>query len=66
MTPNQQKSHIINKREVISLIFKDILCFQSCSKHISPILQIFNDSENISLSKGNQSPKLYKLCFLGD
>jgi len=39
MTVYQQKSHIINKKEPISLIFKDIFCFQNSSIVFSPILQ---------------------------
>ena len=66
MTVNQQKSQIIDKKDTISLIFKDILCFQSTSKHISPILQIFDGPGSVSLFQGYQSPKFYKLCFLGD
>lgn len=59
-------SNHIGKKDALSLIFKDILCLQSFSKHISPILHIFNSQENIPLSKSNQSPKLYKIYFLGD
>ncbi len=66
MTVYQQKFHIIIKREPISLLFKDIFCFQSSLKYFSPILQIFNAPETILLSKGNQPPKLYKTSFLGD
>jgi hypothetical protein len=65
MTVNQQKLQMIDKRDAISLIFKDILCSQNSSKYISPILQIFNDPGSVSISKGNQSPKLYKTAFLG-
>jgi len=51
----QQKSQIIIKREPISLKFKDVLCFQSSSKYISPILQIFDVPGSFSISQGNQS-----------
>jgi len=66
MTTDQQKSQIINKRELISLELKGIFCFQSSSKYFSPILHIFNNPGRISLSKGNQSPNFYKSNFLGD
>jgi hypothetical protein len=39
MTANQQKSHIIDKRNALSLIFKDILCFQNSSNYIPPFPQ---------------------------
>lgn len=66
MTSYQKKLQIIDTREPFSLKFKSILCFQSNSKYISPILQIFNSPENISQSKGNQSLRFYKMYFLGD
>ena len=66
MTLNRQKSQIIDKREAISPIFKDILRFQSRSRVFSPIRQVFKDSRNISLSTGNQSPNFYKMYFSGD
>ena len=65
MIASRQIWLFIIKKDAISLIFKDILRFKNSSKYISPILQIFKDSRNISLSKGNQSPKLYKMSFLG-
>jgi len=49
MTAIQQKSHAIDKKNDISLMFKDIFCFQSSSKSYSPILQIFDDPGIISL-----------------
>jgi hypothetical protein len=39
MTPRHKKSQIIDKREAISLIFKDILCSKNSSKYISPFFQ---------------------------
>jgi len=65
MIADQQILLFIDKINAISLIFKDILCFQSSSKSFSPIRQVFSSPETISLSKGNQSPKLYKTSFLG-
>ncbi len=66
MIANQQILLFIIKREPISLIFKDIFCFQKSSRAFSSFLQIFNSPATISLSKGNQSPKLHKTSFLGD
>jgi len=39
MTPKQQKPQIIDKKDAISLIFKDILCSKNSSKYNSPFLQ---------------------------
>jgi hypothetical protein len=39
MIANQQILLFIIKREPISLLFKDIFCFQSSLKYISPFLQ---------------------------
>jgi hypothetical protein len=66
MPLKQQKSQIVDNRDSLSLTFKDILCSQNSAKYISAILRIFNSSENVSLSKGNKSPKLYKTYLLGD
>jgi len=67
MIANQQKLQMIDKRDAISLIFKDILCSKNSSKYISPILQsILMPPGSVSLSNGNPSPKLYKTSFLGD
>lgn len=66
MIASRQILLFINKKDAISLIFKDILRFQNSSRAFSFFLQIFNSPETILLSKGNQSLKLYKLCFLGD
>jgi len=60
MSTGQQKSHIIYKKTAISLVFKDIFCFQSRIKYFFPILQIFDDPGSISISQGNQSPSLIK------
>jgi len=64
MTPYKKKSQIIDKREALSLIFKDILCSKSRSKYISPFLQnILNIPGNILLFQGNQSPNYIKLAY---
>jgi len=39
MTVYQQKSYIIDKKDAISLIFKDILCFQNSSRAFSSFFQ---------------------------
>jgi len=49
MKATHQKSHIIDKKNAISLVFKNIFCFQRSSKSYSPILQIFDDPGIISL-----------------
>ena len=66
MIVNQIKSQFINKNRAPHLKSKDIFNIQYRQKAFSPIFQIFEDSRNISLSRGNQSLKLYKTSFLGD
>ncbi len=64
MTAYKKKLQIINTREPFSLKFKSILCFRNSSKYISPILQIFNDSRNISLFRGINPQNSIKRTFL--
>jgi len=63
MTAIQQKSHAIDKKNDISLMFKDIFCFQRSSKSYSPILQIFDNLGSISISQGNQSPNSIEYIY---
>lgn len=63
MKATQQKSHIIYKRTAISLIFKDIFCFQRSSKSYSPILQIFEVPGSVSISQGNQGKNPIKNTY---
>ena len=60
MTVGQQILLFIIKREPISLIFKDIFCFQNSSKYSFPILQIFDGPGSVSYFQSNQSPILIK------
>jgi len=63
MTSNQQKSYIIDKKDAISLIFKDIFCFQNSSKYFSPFLQMFDAPGSISIFQGNQSPNFIENIY---
>jgi len=63
MRATQQKSHIIYKKNAISLVFKDIFCFQRNSKSYSPILQIFDGPGSVSISQGNQSPNSIEYIY---
>jgi len=66
MIPNQIKSPLSNKNKAPYLKLKVTFNIQYCQKAFSPIPKIFNSPVTISLPKGNLSPKLYKICFLGD
>jgi hypothetical protein len=63
MVSNQQKSQIIDKRDALSLKFKDVLCFQNGSIVFSPILQIFDEPGNVSFFQSNQSPNSIKHTY---
>ena len=63
MTAYQKKLHIINKRDALSLKFKDVLCFQSSLRYFFPILQIFDAPGSISLFQGNQSPNSIEYIY---
>jgi len=63
MTANQKKSRFIEKKDAISLIFKDILCPQNSLKYFSPFFQIFDIPKSFFISQGNQSPNFIKHAY---